>query len=93
MAHFNNQHIKENIESKIPSLHLVSVLWGENYIDLFCRITIKSLLAESNLPALVSKVKLHYFIYTTREAIESIQEKSSIILLISLKKLFGSFKS
>ncbi|GAA5163802.1 hypothetical protein [Viridibacterium curvum] len=52
---------------KTPVLHLVTVLWGEDYADLFCRLTLRSLLAPGNLPAMAGKVDLHYFIYTTVE--------------------------
>lgn len=60
--------------SNTPVLHLVTVLWGSEYADLFCRITLRSLMAPGNLPALVDKIKLQYFVYTTKEDAQRIQQ-------------------
>lgn len=60
--------------SDMPVLHLVTVLWGEDYANLFCHLALRSLLAPGNLPALVGKVKLHYFVYTTIKDAECIQK-------------------
>jgi hypothetical protein len=50
-----------------PCLHVVAVVWGEDYSRLFCNLALRSQLAPGNLPALVSKLDLHYFLYTTQE--------------------------
>jgi hypothetical protein len=60
--------------SNTPVLHLVTVLWGSEYADLFCRITLRSLMAPGNIPALIDKIKLNYFVYTTNEDAQRIQQ-------------------
>lgn len=58
---------------KVPTLHMVTQLWGQAYVELYANYVIPSLLQEGNLPALADSGDGLYEIYTTaadREVLE-----------------------
>ena len=46
-------------------IRLVTVVWGREFVDIFLRIGLRSLLAEGNAPALARAHQVTYTIYTT----------------------------
>jgi tetratricopeptide (TPR) repeat protein len=44
---------------------LLSVMWGENFVDCFLRITLRSLIAPGNLTDIASRFSVGYTLYTT----------------------------
>ena len=57
---------KSRVSSRMR-LRLVTVVWGESFIDIYLRITARSLLAAGNLEALAQKYNVSYSIHTTEE--------------------------
>ncbi|MGA7805768.1 MAG: hypothetical protein WCB02_14265, partial [Bradyrhizobium sp.] len=45
--------------------HLLTVVWGHDFTDRFARVTLRSLLAPGNLPALAAEHEVVYDIHTT----------------------------
>jgi len=52
---------------------LVTAIWGADFVDTFVRLTLPTLLASGNLPALCAGHSVVYTIYTTKEDAERIQ--------------------
>src|SRR5262245_49033107 len=48
-------------------IRLVTVVWGREFVEVFLRIGLRSLLAEGNAPALARAHQVTYTIYTTPE--------------------------
>jgi hypothetical protein len=48
-------------------IRLISVIWGEAFVDLFCKLGARTLLAAGNIPELVKRQDVIYNIYTTPE--------------------------
>ncbi|MGA7805246.1 tetratricopeptide repeat protein [Bradyrhizobium sp.] len=48
-------------------IRLTTVTWGRDFVDLFLRLTIPSLLAEGNIPAIADAHQVGYTIYTTAD--------------------------
>ena len=61
------------VRRKEKKYRLVSVFWGDAFVDTFLRIGLRSLLAEGNLPDLARKNKVIYSIYTTRDAAQRLE--------------------
>ena len=68
-------------------IRLSTVVWGEGFIDLFLRITARTLLAEGNLAALAARHDIKYTIYTSPSdapllyASPTFQRLSDVVLL------------
>lgn len=56
-------------QGKRDKFHLILTVWGQAYINLFLNVSLPSLLAEGNLPALYSSGKNDFYIYTRKEDI------------------------
>ena len=56
-----------------PGFDVVTVLWGERYVDDFAKFCMPSLLASGNLPALASTETLRLVFYTTHKDMARIQ--------------------
>ena len=48
-------------------VRLTTVIWGSDFVDTFLRLTLRSLLAPGNVPALAAFCETGYTIYTTEE--------------------------
>ncbi len=48
-------------------IRLVTVVWGREFVEIFLRIGLRTLLAEGNAPALARAHQVTYTIYTTPE--------------------------
>lgn len=48
-------------------IRLVTVVWGREFVEIFLRIALRTLLAEGNAPALAQAHQVTYTIYTTPE--------------------------
>ena len=48
-------------------LHLITVVWGNEFLKTFLNITLPSQLSEGNIPALDKKCIPIYYIYTRSE--------------------------
>jgi len=70
--------------SKIPPLYLIIVFWGEEFRNLFLDITVASLLAPGNAPAITDKENARLVICTSREDWDKINEDSRFQLLSRL---------
>src|SRR5689334_16092595 len=46
---------------------LTTVIWGSDFVETFLRLTLRSLLAPGNLPALSAFCETGYTIYTTEQ--------------------------
>lgn len=55
--------------------YLVTVVWGEDYTDLYLRVVLPTQLSAGNLPALSQVSKVTYAIYTTSRDAESIESR------------------
>jgi tetratricopeptide (TPR) repeat protein len=52
-------------------IRLISTIWGDRFTDLFLRITVRSLLARDNVPAVATRHRASWTIYTTEESRET----------------------
>ena len=52
-------------------IRLISTFWGDRFTDLFLRIAVRSLLARDNVPAVASRHRVSWTIYTTEESRET----------------------
>ncbi|KAB2919042.1 MAG: hypothetical protein F9K29_07430 [Hyphomicrobiaceae bacterium] len=55
-------------------IRLVTVVWGQEYIDTFIRTGLRSLLGEGNIPDLASAHEVVYTIYTTHRDAETLKQ-------------------
>ena len=58
--------------------HLITAVWGYRHRQLFVDVVIPSLLSLNNIPALASKDKVIYYIYTSSE--DAIFFKNSVVI-------------
>lgn len=49
------------------NIRLVTVVWGASFVDIFLRVTVRTLLAEGNMAALAVRHHCKYQIYTTEQ--------------------------
>lgn len=63
---------------------LISVIWGEKFVNSFLRLTLRSLMAPGNLSDINSKYKVEYTVHTTLADAERIQKN---IVYLQLSKL------
>lgn len=59
------------------NIRLVSAIWGSDFVNMFLRVGLRSLLAEGNLPDLARTHRVNYTIYTTQEDANSIEASSA----------------
>jgi hypothetical protein len=50
-----------------PRFYYVNAVWGEDYVDVFCAISIPTLLSPANLPSLPNRAVSQFLILTTPE--------------------------
>lgn len=55
---------------------LVTAVWGDGYVDDFCRITARTLLSPENLPNATKRWDIDYLIITSHEDRDRLQSKS-----------------
>jgi hypothetical protein len=60
---------EEPLNESDMKFRLITTVWGERFADHFLRITVRSLLAEGNLDALVDGEGAAYSIFTTHETV------------------------
>ncbi|MBI3631028.1 MAG: hypothetical protein HY221_01710, partial [Candidatus Sungbacteria bacterium] len=65
-----------------PQICFLLALWGENYIRTFCEVSLRSLLAEGNIPALAREYTCSFCLLTTRSSIP-LFEKQKLFPLLS----------
>jgi Fasciclin domain len=68
-------------------IRLATVVWGESFIDIFLRITARTLLAEGNLAALVARHNIKYTIYTAASDAALLYASSTFECLSNLVSL------
>lgn len=64
-----------------PKVRLVIAVWGQRYIDRFASLTIPSLLAPGNLPALATRTDLEIVILTLTRDIDALERHASFLQL------------
>jgi hypothetical protein len=62
-------------------IRLITVVWGREFVDIFLRIGLRSLLAEGNAPALARAHQVTYTIYTTPEDRQIFEAEPAFIRL------------
>jgi tetratricopeptide (TPR) repeat protein len=55
-------------------IRLVTVVWGQEYVDTFIRAALRSLLGKGNAPDLASAYEVVYTIYTTHRDAEALEQ-------------------
>jgi tetratricopeptide (TPR) repeat protein len=55
-------------------IRLITVVWGQEYVDTFIRVGLRSLLSKGNVPDLASAHEVVYTIYTTHQDAETLQK-------------------
>jgi hypothetical protein len=58
---------KEAVQEISMKIRLVSVVWGDFFVDIFLRVTVRSLLATGNAPELAQRHSVIYTLQTTAE--------------------------
>ena len=64
-------HHKSNLQ---PKVRILTVVWGKDYINVFLRRCLLSLLAKRNLPTFVKKIETEVSIMTTSDSKRNFQE-------------------
>ncbi len=62
--------------SQKPQICFLLALWGKNYIGTFCDISLRSLLAEGNIPALAREYECVFTLLTTRADIPFFEKQT-----------------
>lgn len=70
-----------------PSLHFVTQLWGDAYVQLFGETVLPGLLSDGNLGVVSSDSKSVYEIYTTADDFEKLSAMPSFVALTTLMKV------
>ena len=55
-------------------IRLVTVVWGQEYVDTFIRVGLRSLLSKGNIPDLAAAHEVVYTIYTTHRDAETLEQ-------------------
>lgn len=63
------------MSSAKPHICFLLALWGKSYIETFCDISLRSLLAEGNIPALAKEYSCIFTLLTTREDIAGFEKQ------------------
>ena len=67
-----------------PLFRVLVPVWGEAYVDKFCRFALPALLADGNLPALARRGDCEVLVLTTRESAAIIDRKGSLAPLAAI---------
>ena len=79
--------MNDRSDTVVNRIKLVTVVWGERFIDQFLRNCIASLSTTKNLPYLASLFKCEYHIYTYKEYIGSLENSVEIEFLKTFLKI------
>ncbi len=64
-----------------PKINFLLALWGESFISMFCDISLRSLLAPGNIPALAKEYKCIFTLLTKKENIPCFERQALYPLL------------
>lgn len=65
----------------VSRITLLSVVWGDEYIDQMLHITWRSLLSPENCPAISARIECAYLVFTTAEGQARIKNSTQYLLL------------
>jgi len=68
-------------EKTRSTTNIVTVLWGENFIDRYLKTTLPTLLAPGNIPTFTAGRQCEYRIYTTAKDAEILSSAPTILAL------------
>lgn len=71
-------------EPKAPVFRVLIAVWGQSYIDLFCKVSLPALLASGNLPMLTSETDCEVVFLTTANSVSYYERNVAYQALTSL---------
>jgi hypothetical protein len=62
-------------------IRLITVIWGAPFVDLFLKLSLRSLMADGNIAALAKAHDCHFTIFTTKEDLQTLESAPDFIKL------------